>query len=86
MAMLADGGGGGEASSTDLFLSLLVRFQSLCSYFFRLVFLSFSNLNFSVFSGMKNEFFFAIPKRKVTVTYEVPGVSDGGPNIRGQII
>jgi hypothetical protein len=35
---------------------------------------------------MKNEFFFAIPKRKVTVTYEVPGVSEGGPNIRGQII
>ena len=35
---------------------------------------------------MKNEFFFAIPRKKVTVTYSVPGVSDGGPNIRGQII
>lgn len=40
----------------------------------------------SILIGMKNEFFFAIPKRKVTVTYEVPGASDGGPNIRGQII
>ena len=37
-------------------------------------------------SGMKNEFFFAIPKRKVTITYSVPGVSDEGPNIRGQVI
>ena len=40
----------------------------------------------SIYIGMKNEFFFAIPKRKVTVTYSVPGVSDDGPNIRGQII
>ena len=40
----------------------------------------------SVYIGMKNEFFFAIPKRKTTVTYSVPGVSDGGPNIQGQII
>ena len=39
-----------------------------------------------IISGMKNEFFFAIPKKKVTVTYSVPGVSDDGPNIRGQII
>ncbi len=40
----------------------------------------------SVYVGMKNEFFFAIPKRKTTVTYSVPGVSDQGPNIEGKII
>jgi len=43
-------------------------------------------LMISIYIGMKNEFFFAIPRKKVTVTYSVPGVSDGGPNIRGQII
>jgi len=36
--------------------------------------------------GMQNEFFFAIPKRKTTVTYSVPGVSAEGPNIPGMII
>ena len=34
----------------------------------------------SVYIGMKNEYFFAIPRRKVTVSYSVPGVSDSGPN------
>ena len=40
----------------------------------------------ATYIGMNNEFFFAIPKRKTTVTYEIPGVSDPGPNIPGQII
>ena len=40
----------------------------------------------SIYIGMKNEFFFAIPRRKTMVTYSVPGVSDYGPNIAGQII
>ena len=40
----------------------------------------------SVYIGMKNEYFFAIPRRKVTVTYSVPGVSDYGPNIRNRIL
>ena len=40
----------------------------------------------SVYVGMKNEFFFAIPKRKTVVTYSVPGVSDGGPPAQGKII
>ena len=40
----------------------------------------------ATYIGMNNEFFFAIPKRKTTVTYEVPGVSDPGPNEPGQII
>ena len=41
---------------------------------------------FSVYIGMRNQFFFAIPKKKVTVTYSIPGASEGGPNIPGQII
>ena len=40
----------------------------------------------ATYIGMNNEFFFAIPRRKTTVTYTVPGVSDPGPNIPGQII
>ena len=40
----------------------------------------------SIWIGMQNEFFFAIPRRKVTVTYSVPGVSDNGPNIRNRIM
>jgi hypothetical protein len=40
----------------------------------------------ATYIGMNNEFFFAIPKRKTTVTYSVPGVSDDGPNVPGQII
>ena len=40
----------------------------------------------SVYVGMNNEFFFAIPKRKVMVYYEVPGVSDTGPNPPGKIL
>jgi hypothetical protein len=40
----------------------------------------------STYIGMNNEFFFAIPKRKTIVIYSVPGVSDEGPNIPGQII
>ena len=32
----------------------------------------------SIWIGMQNEFFFAIPRRKKTVTYSVPGVSDPG--------
>ena len=31
-------------------------------------------------TGMRNEFFFAIPKKKTTVTYEIPGVTDPGTN------
>ena len=40
----------------------------------------------SIYIGMKNEFFFAIPKRRTVVNYEVPGVSDMGANIPGQIV
>lgn len=40
----------------------------------------------STYIGMKNEFFFTIPKRKTVVVYTVPGVSDEGPNIPGQIV
>ncbi|TRY80092.1 hypothetical protein TCAL_17091 [Tigriopus californicus] len=40
----------------------------------------------SVYFGMSNQLFFAIPKRKVMVTYSVPGASDLGPNRPGQII
>ena len=39
----------------------------------------------SVWIGMKNEYFFAIPRRKVTISYSVPGVSDSGPNEGGHI-
>jgi hypothetical protein len=35
---------------------------------------------------MQNEFFFAIPKKKTTVTYSVPGVSAEGPNVPGTIL
>lgn len=44
------------------------------------------SLLIATYIGMNNEFFFAIPKRKTTVTYTVPGASDPGPNIPGQII
>jgi hypothetical protein len=40
----------------------------------------------SVYIGMKNEFFFAVPKRRTVVVYEVPGVSNMGPNIPGTIV
>lgn len=40
----------------------------------------------SVYIGMKNEYFFAIPRRKVTVSYSVPGVSDYGPNPQNRIL
>ena len=41
----------------------------------------------SVYIGMKNEYFFAIPRRKVTVSYDVPGVSDGiDQNPQNQIV
>ena len=40
----------------------------------------------ATYIGMQNEFFFAIPKRKTTVTYSVPGVSAEGPNLPGMII
>jgi hypothetical protein len=40
----------------------------------------------SIWIGMKNEFFFAIPRRKVTVSYSVPGVSDSGPNPQNRIL
>ena len=36
--------------------------------------------------GMKNEYFFAIPRRKVTVSYFVPGVSDYGLNPHNRIL
>ena len=37
-------------------------------------------------TGMRNEFFFAIPKRQTTVTFSIPGVTIGGPNIPNQIM
>ena len=40
----------------------------------------------ATYIGMNNEFFFAIPKKRTTITYTVPGVSDPGPNIPGQIL
>ena len=40
----------------------------------------------SVYIGMQNEYFFAIPRRKVTVSYSVPGVSDSGPNPQNRIL
>jgi len=40
----------------------------------------------SIWIGMKNEYFFAIPRRKVTVSYSVPGVSDSGPNDPNKIM
>ena len=40
----------------------------------------------SIWIGMKNEYFFAIPKKKVTVSYSVPGVSDSGPNPDNRIL
>merc|ERR550525_679480 len=39
----------------------------------------------SIYFGMQNEYFFAIPRRKVTVSYSVPGVSDSGPNPQNPI-
>ena len=36
--------------------------------------------------GMNNEFFFAIPRKRTTVTYSVPGVSDEAPNQQNQIV
>ena len=35
----------------------------------------------ATYIGMKNEIFFPIPKKQITVTYELPGISNGGPNI-----
>jgi len=43
-------------------------------------------LMWSIWIGMQNEFFFAIPRRKKTVTYSVPGVSDSGPNQQNAIM
>jgi hypothetical protein len=40
----------------------------------------------SIWIGMNNEFFFAIPRKKKTVTYSIPGVSDSGNNEQNQII
>ena len=40
----------------------------------------------SIWIGMKNEYFFAIPRKKVTVSYSVPGVSDSGPNPQNRIM
>ena len=40
----------------------------------------------AVYIGMKNQYFFAIPQRKVTVSYSVPGVSDSGPNPPNRIL
>ena len=40
----------------------------------------------SIWIGMNNQFFFAIPRRRTTVTYSVPGVSDGGPNAQNKIV
>ena len=37
-------------------------------------------------TGMRNEFFFAIPKKKTTVTYDIPNVTNPGPNLPNQII
>ncbi len=40
----------------------------------------------SVYIGMNNQFFFAVPKRRTIVAYEIPGASTMGPNIPGQIV
>ena len=40
----------------------------------------------ATYIGMNNEFFFAIPKKRTTVTYDVPGASNPGPSIPGQIL
>ena len=40
----------------------------------------------SIWIGMHNEFFFAIPRKRTTVTYSVPGVSDQGSNQQNNII
>ena len=40
----------------------------------------------ATYIGMKNELFFAIPKRRTFVWYSIPGASELGPNIQGQII
>ena len=40
----------------------------------------------SIWIGMNNEFFFAIPRKRTTVTYSVPGVSDEAPNQQNQIV
>ena len=40
----------------------------------------------SIWIGMNNEFFFAIPRKRTTVTYSVPGVSDEGPNQQNKIV
>ena len=39
----------------------------------------------ATYIGMKNEMFFPIPKKKTTVTYELPGISNVGPNIDNAI-
>jgi hypothetical protein len=38
----------------------------------------------SIWIGMKNQFFFAIPKKQTTVTYNVPGASDFDPDQQEQ--
>ena len=40
----------------------------------------------ATYIGMKNELFFAIPKKQTIVTYSIPRVSDEGENIYGQVI
>ena len=39
----------------------------------------------ATYIGMKNELFFAIPKRRTLVWYSIPGASELGPNIQRQI-
>ena len=39
----------------------------------------------ATYIGMKNEMFFPIPKKKTTVTYELPGISNVGSNIDNAI-
>ena len=40
----------------------------------------------ATYIGMKNELFFAIPKKQTIVTYSIPKVSDEGENVYGQVI
>ena len=40
----------------------------------------------AIWIGMSNEFFFAIPQRKVTVTYSVPGIFDSGPKLENTVL
>ena len=40
----------------------------------------------STYIGMSNELFFSIPKKRISVTWTVPGISAPGPNVPNQIL